>query len=118
MATSAEWFARAKESLAGGVNSPVRCWRGVGGDPLFFFRGEGPYLYSVEGKRYTDYVGSWGPLILGHGHPEVVEAVCRAASDSTSFGACCPAEVERAEEVKGVFPSMELSGLSRRERRR
>lgn len=108
MATSAEWFTRAKESLAGGVNSPVRCWRGVGGDPLFFFRGEGPYLYSVEGKRYTDYVGSWGPLILGHGHPEVVEAVCRAASDSTSFGACCPAEVELAEEVKRVFPSMEL----------
>ncbi|NCC56927.1 MAG: glutamate-1-semialdehyde-2,1-aminomutase [Synergistales bacterium] len=108
MATSSEWFARARESLVGGVNSPVRCWRGVGGDPLFFHRGEGPYLYSVEGKRYTDYVCSWGPLVLGHAHPETVDAVCRAAAASTSFGASCPAEVELAEEVKKVFPSMEL----------
>ena len=108
MATSSEWFARARESLVGGVNSPVRCWRGVGGDPLFFHRGEGPYLYSVEGKRYTDYVCSWGPLVLGHAHPETVDAVCRAAASSTSFGASCPAEVELAEEVKKVFPSMDL----------
>ncbi len=108
MATSSEWFARARESLVGGVNSPVRCWRGVGGDPLFFHRGEGPYLYSVEGKRYTDYVCSWGPLVLGHAHPETVDAVCRAAAASTSFGASCPAEVELAEEVKKVFPSMDL----------
>lgn len=108
MTTSPEWFARAKESLVGGVNSPVRSWRGVGGDPLFFTRGEGPFLYSVEGKKFTDYVCSWGPLILGHAHPEVVEEVCGAARRSTSFGAPCPAEVELAEKVKIVFPSMDM----------
>jgi len=108
MTGSAEFFERAKRSLIGGVNSPVRSWRGVGGTPIFFHRGEGPFLYSVDGKRYTDYVCSWGPLILGHGHPEVAEAVCRAARDSTSFGAPCPLEVELAEEVKRFFPSMDL----------
>ncbi|HPE65963.1 MAG TPA: glutamate-1-semialdehyde 2,1-aminomutase, partial [Synergistales bacterium] len=109
MMNSAELFERAKRSLVGGVNSPVRSWRGVGGTPLFFQRGEGPFLHSVDGGRYTDYVCSWGPLILGHAHPEVVEAVCVAARESTSFGAPCPKEVELAEEVRRVFPSMELA---------
>jgi len=108
MMNSAELFERAKRSLVGGVNSPVRSWRGVGGTPLFFQRGEGPFLHSVDGGRYTDYVCSWGPLILGHAHPEVVEAVCAAARESTSFGAPCPKEVELAEEVRRVFPSMDL----------
>lgn len=101
-------YKRACESLVGGVNSPVRAWRSVGGDPLFFRRGEGPWLEDVEGRKYADYVCSWGPLILGHAHPEVVEAVRDAAGRSTSFGAPCPEEVELAEMVKDVFPSMDL----------
>src|SRR5579884_4314005 len=96
---SAALFARAKERIPGGVNSPVRAFRGVGGDPVFFKRGEGAYLVDADGNRYVDYVGSWGPLILGHSHPEVVEAVITATKNGTSFGAPHGAEVEMAELV-------------------
>jgi glutamate-1-semialdehyde 2,1-aminomutase len=104
---SAALFARAKECIPGGVNSPVRAFRGVGGDPLFFKRGEGAYLLDVDGNRYVDYVGSWGPLILGHCHPDVVEAVTAAAKTGTSFGAPHAGEVDLAELVCSLVPSVE-----------
>ena len=101
-------FGRACDCLVGGVDSPVRAWKSVGGEPLFFSRGEGPWIEDVEGNRYADYVCSWGPLILGHARPEVVEAVREAAGRSTSFGASCPDEVYLAEAVKEIFPSMDM----------
>src|SRR5262245_49840788 len=104
---SREWFARARELLPGGVNSPVRAFRGVGGEPVFFQKGEGAWLTDVDGNRYVDFVGSWGPLILGHGHPAVVEAVTAAARTGTSFGAPHPGEVELAELVRDAMPSVE-----------
>ncbi len=93
--------------MPGGVNSPVRAFRGVGGEPIFFERGEGCALFDVDGNRYVDYVGSWGPLILGHAHPAVVEAVARAAHHGTSFGAPHPGEVELAERICRAIPSVE-----------
>jgi glutamate-1-semialdehyde 2,1-aminomutase len=100
-------FARARELLPGGVNSPVRAFRGVGGEPVFFQRGEGAWLTDVDGNRYVDYVGSWGPLILGHSHPAVVEAVTAAARTGTSYGAPHPAELELAELVREAMPGVE-----------
>jgi glutamate-1-semialdehyde 2,1-aminomutase len=105
---SAEWFRRACEVLPGGVNSPVRAFRAVGGDPFFVERAEGARLWDVDGNEYIDYVLSWGPLILGHAHPAVVEAVREAALRGTSYGAPTPAEVELAEAVRGFFPSLEM----------
>ena len=105
--TNREWFERACDSLVGGVNSPVRAWGAVGGTPRFFLRGRGAVLEDAEGREILDYVCSWGPLILGHAHPEVVRAVTEAAGRSTSFGAPCPGEVELAEAVKRHFPSIE-----------
>jgi glutamate-1-semialdehyde 2,1-aminomutase len=105
--TNEEMFNTACKHLVGGVNSPVRAWKAVGGEPLFLVRGEGSSVYDLEGNRYTDYVCSWGPLILGHSHPSVVEAVKSAAEKSTSFGAPCVQEVMLAMAVKSVFPSME-----------
>jgi glutamate-1-semialdehyde 2,1-aminomutase len=104
---SGKLFARAKARLPGGVNSPVRAFRGVGGDPVFFERGEGATLVDVDGNRYVDYVGSWGPLILGHAHPDVVAAVTAAARRGTSFGAPHAAEVEMAELICQLVPSIE-----------
>src|SRR5262249_43078396 len=92
-------FAQALRVIPGGVNSPVRAFRAVGGQPLFIERGEGAYLYDADGNRYIDYVGSWGPLILGHAHPHVLEAIGRAAAHGTSFGAPTAAEVRLAELV-------------------
>lgn len=100
-------FARAKELLPGGVNSPVRAFRGVGGNPVFFKKGEGAWLTCVDGHRYVDYVGSWGPLILGHAHPSIVEAVIAATRNGTSFGAPHAAEVEIAELITQRYPSVE-----------
>lgn len=105
---SEELFARAREVIPGGVNSPVRAFRAVGGQPIFIERGEGAYLYDVDGNRYIDYVGSWGPLILGHAHPKVVEAVIRAAQRGTSYGAPTEAETRLAELVIEAVPSIEL----------
>jgi len=108
---SHELFERAKERIPGGVNSPVRAFRGVGGEPVFFARGKGPYLYDVDGNEYVDYVGSWGPLILGHAHEEILEAIARAAVDGTSFGAPTEREVEFADELCRAVPSMDMVRL-------
>jgi len=108
MTTSAEWFSRACEIIPGGVNSPVRAFRAVGGNPFFVSRGEGCRLYDVDGREYIDYVLSWGPLILGHAHPAVVRAVTEAAARGTSYGAPTPLEVELAEAIRRFFPSMEM----------
>jgi glutamate-1-semialdehyde 2,1-aminomutase len=96
---SAEWFARAQAVTPGGVNSPVRAFRAVGGTPRFMVRGKGPYLYDADGVEYVDLVCSWGPTILGHAHPAVIEAVRRAAVEGLSFGAPTPGEVELAELI-------------------
>ncbi len=105
---SIELFAKAKEILPGGVDSPVRAFRAVGGQPLFIQRGEGPYLYDVDGNRYVDYVLSWGPLILGHAHPDVVKALGEAASRGTSYGAPSPLEIELAALVRDFMPNIEM----------
>jgi glutamate-1-semialdehyde 2,1-aminomutase len=104
-------FARAQAVIPGGVNSPVRAFRQVGGEPFFVARAQGPYLFDVEGKRYIDYIGSWGPMIAGHSHPAIVEAVCKAAHDGMSYGAPCPAEAELAEEICKLVPSVEMLRL-------
>ncbi len=97
----------AQELLPGGVNSPVRAFRAVGGSPIFFDRGEGPYLFDVDGRRSIDLVGSWGPLILGHAHPRIVAAATRAIERGSSFGAPSPGEVDLARRVLAMVPSME-----------
>src|SRR3990172_1737849 len=107
MSQSSELFARARMRIPGGVNSPVRAFKGVGGDPVFFARGEGAYLHDEDGKRYIDYVGSWGPAILGHAHPDVLAAVCNTAAKGLSFGAPTRLEVELAERVCALMPSIE-----------
>ncbi len=104
---SQKFFEKAKELIPGGVNSPVRACKSVGADPVFFSAGTGPFLIDVEGKEYIDYVASWGPLILGHAHPEVVSAIQAAAENGTSFGAPTWGEVELAELICQIFPSIE-----------
>ncbi|MBI5368272.1 MAG: glutamate-1-semialdehyde 2,1-aminomutase [Planctomycetes bacterium] len=104
---SAAAFARAQKSLVGGVNSPVRAFRGVGGDPVFMADGKGCKLTDVDGNVYLDYVGSWGPLILGHAHPAVVRAIRQRAGRGTTFGAPTLEETELAELVRGAFPTIE-----------
>ena len=94
MSSNHELFQRAIKRMPGGVNSPVRAFKSVGGEPFFTQRAEGAYLWDVEGKRYIDYVGSWGPMVAGHNHPHVREAVERAIRDGLSFGTPCPAEVD------------------------
>jgi glutamate-1-semialdehyde 2,1-aminomutase len=101
-------FAQAQALLPGGVDSPVRAFRAVGGDPLFIARGEGAYLFDVDGNRYLDYVLSWGPLILGHAHPRVVGALCQAAARGTSYGAPSPLEVELAQLIQDFLPGIEM----------
>ncbi len=108
MAHSHELFTQAQRHIPGGVNSPVRAFRGVGGEPLFFKRGDGPYLFSESGQRYIDYVGSWGPLILGHAHPEVVQAVQETAAKGLSFGAPTVLETQMADKVCELVPSMDM----------
>ncbi|MFQ5850641.1 MAG: glutamate-1-semialdehyde 2,1-aminomutase [Candidatus Binatia bacterium] len=104
---SQELLARARERIPGGVNSPVRCWTAVGGTPRFITRGAGPYLFDVDGAAYLDYVGSWGPLILGHANPQVVAALRGTVERGTTFGAPTEEEVELAEMVHAVMPSIE-----------
>ena len=108
MSTNRELFSRAKRRIPGGVNSPVRAFRAVGGEPFFTRRADGPYLWDVEGKRYIDYVGSWGPMIVGHNHPRVRAAVQQAIQDGLSFGTPCEAEVIMAETIARLFPSIEV----------
>ena len=104
---SKKWFKRACKSLVGGVNSPVRAFNSVGGDPLFIEKGEGVYIYDLDGNQYIDLVGSYGPMILGHAHPAVDKALKTAISKSYTYGATTPTEVEIAELVKEAFPQME-----------
>ena len=106
-----ELFARAQLTIPAGVNSPVRAFRSVGGTPRFIARGEGAYLWDADGKRYLDYVGSWGPAVLGHAHPAVVGAVTEAATHGLSFGAPTEMEIEMAETLCRLVPSMELVRL-------
>src|SRR6187402_1813227 len=108
MTTNHDLFARAQKLLPGGVNSPVRAFRSVGGEPFFTERADGPYLWDVEGKRYIDYVGSWGPMIVGHNHPTVREAVERAIRNGLSFGTPCAAEVTMAETIVSLIPSVDM----------
>jgi glutamate-1-semialdehyde 2,1-aminomutase len=108
MTTNHDLFARAQKLLPGGVNSPVRAFRSVGGEPFFTERADGAYLWDVEGKRYIDYVGSWGPMIVGHNHPAVREAVERAIRNGLSFGTPCPAEVTMAETIVSLIPSVDM----------
>jgi glutamate-1-semialdehyde 2,1-aminomutase len=100
-------FERAQKVIPGGVNSPVRAFRAVGGTPRFIARAEGSTIVDAEGNRYIDYIGSWGPMILGHGHPAVLDAVQKAALDGFSFGAPTEREIELAEEILKLVPSME-----------
>ncbi|HEX5092460.1 MAG TPA: aminotransferase class III-fold pyridoxal phosphate-dependent enzyme, partial [Burkholderiales bacterium] len=106
-----ELFARAQARIPAGVNSPVRAFRAVGGTPPFLERASGAHLWDVEGRRYIDYVGSWGPMVAGHTHPAVVEAVQAAAARALSFGAPTAAEVEMAELLCRLVPSLELVRL-------
>src|SRR5208283_2048209 len=104
-------FRKAQELIPGGVNSPVRAFRSVGGNPVFLARGEGSHVIDVDGNRYIDYVGSWGPLLLGHRHPDILAALERALSIGTSFGAPTEAEVELAEAIRDAMPSIEMVRL-------
>jgi glutamate-1-semialdehyde 2,1-aminomutase len=106
--TSRALFDRACQVIPGGVNSPVRAFRSVGGTPVFVARAEGAFLYSASGRRFVDYVGSWGPMILGHAHPAVVAAICDAAGRGTSYGAPTEIEVRFAEVLCGLYPSMKM----------
>ncbi|PZQ16621.1 MAG: glutamate-1-semialdehyde-2,1-aminomutase [Rhodanobacter denitrificans] len=108
MSSNQTLFERALTLMPGGVNSPVRAFKSVGGQPFFTARADGAYLWDVEGKRYIDYVGSWGPMIVGHNHPDVRAAVQRAAADGLSFGTPCAAEVTMAETITRLIPSIEM----------
>ena len=108
---SEELFARSQKLMPGGVNSPVRSFGGVGGTPPFLARGAGSHVWDVDGNEYVDFLGSWGPLILGHAHPAIVEAVQRSAQDGTSFGAPTEGELHLAELITGAMPSIEMLRL-------
>jgi glutamate-1-semialdehyde 2,1-aminomutase len=108
MTTNSELCERALKRIPGGVNSPVRAFKSVGGEPFFAERAQGAYLWDVEGKRYIDYVGSWGPMIAGHAHPKVLDAVTRVARDGLSFGTPNPLEVTMAETICRLVPSIEM----------
>lgn len=108
MNISKDLISRARVHIPGGVNSPVRAFNGVGGDPIFFERAAGACLFDVDGRSYIDYVGSWGPMITGHAHPEIISAVQEAATRGLSFGAPCPAEVEMADLLCSIVPAMDM----------
>ncbi len=101
-------FERAKQIIPGGVNSPVRACRSVGADPVFVAQGDGAYIFDVDGNRYIDMIGSWGPLILGHGHPDILDAIKETMSQGTTFGAPTEVEVKFAERIREAYPSMEM----------
>jgi glutamate-1-semialdehyde 2,1-aminomutase len=108
MSKSADLFTRASAVIPGGVNSPVRAFAGVGGTPPFIERAEGAFLFDVDGNRYIDYVGSWGPMIAGHAHPEIIAAVAETIERGLSFGAPCALEVELAERICAIMESIDL----------
>jgi glutamate-1-semialdehyde 2,1-aminomutase len=107
VSTNQQLFERAQRVIPGGVNSPVRAFRAVGGTPRFIARAQGPYLWDAEGQRYIDYIGSWGPMILGHGHPAVLEAVQKAVLEGFSYGAPTEREIELAEAIIALVPNVE-----------
>ena len=107
MNKSVQLFERAQQSIPGGVNSPVRAFKGVGGTPVFIEKGQGAYLFDVDQKAYIDYVGSWGPLILGHAHPKVIAAVERSLYQGMTFGAPTEIEILMAEKICQLMPSIE-----------
>ncbi|MCM2678642.1 glutamate-1-semialdehyde 2,1-aminomutase [Echinimonas agarilytica] len=107
MSRSESLYSQACQSIPGGVNSPVRAFNGVGGTPVFIEKADGPYLYDVDGKRYIDYVGSWGPMIMGHNHPTIRDAVISAAANGLSYGAPTAIEVTMAEAIRNIMPNME-----------
>jgi len=108
---SKELFDRAFKVIPGGVNSPVRAFRAVGGEPIFIREARGSVLVGADGSEYVDYVGSWGPMILGHAHPEIIHAIQQAAAKGTSYGAPTESEIIMAERIRDAFPSMEMSRL-------
>ncbi len=108
MSTSHDLFEKAQQHIPGGVNSPVRAFKGVGGDPVFIDHAQGAWIFDSEGRRYIDYVGSWGPMILGHAHPEVIEAVQQAVPRGLSFGAPTELEIRIADKVCELMPSIEM----------
>lgn len=108
---SQKLFERAQLSIPGGVNSPVRAWRGVGGTPRFITRGEGAHLFDADDNEYIDYICSWGPLLLGHRHPEILDAIQTALARGTSFGAPTEQEIELAETIRAMVPSMQMVRL-------
>src|SRR5438874_1971350 len=108
---SREAFDRACRVIPGGVNSPARAFGAVGGNPIFISRGEGPYLFDLDGHRYLDFIGSWGPLILGHAHPRVVAAVTEAVRQGASFGAPTERESELAQRIIDAVGSIEMVRL-------
>ena len=107
MTQSEELFARARKLIPGGVNSPVRAFKAVGGSPLFIRKAEGSRIWDADGRGFIDYVGSWGPMILGHAYPPVIQAICQAAQRGTSYGAPCVQEIELAERVTRLVPTVE-----------
>jgi glutamate-1-semialdehyde 2,1-aminomutase len=109
--TSEKLFCRAQKHIPGGVNSPVRAFRGVGGSPLFIARGKGSHIFDADGNEFIDYVCSWGPLLLGHAHPAIVQAVSEALASGTSFGAPTEREIELAEAICEAVPSIEMVRL-------
>jgi glutamate-1-semialdehyde 2,1-aminomutase len=112
MSKNEELFARAQRHIPGGVNSPVRAFRSVGGTPCFFERALGARVWDADGREYIDYVGSWGPMIVGHSHPEVLQAVCERAALGLSFGAPTEMEVEMADQLTELVPSMDMVRLT------
>ena len=108
MTDSTALFSRAQSFIPGGVNSPVRAFKGVGGTPVFIQKAQGAYIYDTDGNQYVDYVGSWGPMILGHNHPSILNAVLKAAENGLSFGAPTPSEIDLAELVCNIVPSIEM----------
>ena len=108
MTNNSTLFHNAQKHIPGGVNSPVRAFKGVGGDPVFFKQAKGAYLIDADGKQYIDYVASWGPAILGHAHPEVIKAVQQQAELGLSFGAPTELETNMADKVCELIPSMDM----------
>ena len=108
MSQSDVLFEQAKKVIPGGVNSPVRAFNGVGGNPVFFTKGEGAYLFDADGKKYIDYVASWGPLIIGHANQDVISAVKKTLEDGLGFGAPTQIETTLAEKVCELVPSIEM----------
>src|SRR6266566_2020877 len=107
MSRNDELFARAQRTVPAGVNSPVRAFRSIGGTPRFFTRGEGAYVWDADGRRYIDYVGAWGPAILGHAHPGVIRAIVEAATNGLALGATHPLEIQLGGAIQAAMPSIE-----------